>query len=396
MGTVIDDLLACPRCHGRLSSSAERWLCPRCGPVGATTLGFADFLSETPSLRMAGQGRMDLRADEDLARALHAAFHSRDFGGLCALAADIRARQENRSSWSPGRLATVQTFESRIARVNAEGSPRGADALLAKVDRKLEELGWPPTRNGAALEAGGGQGLYLSSLSNRFETVIFVDASLANVVLAAKVVEEGALRNVLCVRADVMALPFATEAFDFVHQNGVIEHVADPALMAREALRVRQKEGYYVCVSPNRMSLAPEPHCGLPAYGFIPDAVRRPLMRMRRGLTYEESATDPRSLSQLRRYVGGGDEQLVTFFLPRHLPFTARQTFSRRLVRRSLDLAVAGALLDRLLNFVLLPVVPQHIAIARSRTASGRSRPRPTVSARKGTASGLGGSAAAT
>ena len=186
--------------------------------------------------------------------------------------------------------------------------------------------------------------------------------------LAAKLVEQDGLGNVVCVRADVMALPFVTAAFDFVHQNGVVEHVSDPVSMAREGIRVRRETGYYVCVSPNRMSLAPEPHCGLPGYGFIPDRVRRPLIRLRRGLTYEESATDPRSLRQLRRYLGAerGDESVV-FFLPRKLPFTARQTPARRLVRKALDTPAVGTVLDRLLNVVLLPIVPQHIAIARPR-----------------------------
>ena len=376
MSAVIGELLACPRCHGELTTQDGRWLCSGCGPVGTTTLGFPDFLNGAPTLVMAAEGLMDLRADEELARELHQAADGLEFDGLCELAAATRARQEGRSGWAPSRLSTVERFESRIARVNAEGSPKGADALLAKVDRKLDELGWVPVGKGAALEAGGGQGLYLAALSGRFETVVFVDASLANVVLADKIARQEGLANVSCVRADVMALPFAGDAFDLVHQNGVIEHVADPVAMAREGVRVRRKTGYYVCVSPNRMSLAPEPHCGLPAYGFIPDAIRRPLIRRRRGLSYEESATDPRSLGQLRRFLAGNEgDELATFFLPRHLPFTARQTRARRLVRTLLDTPVVGAAVDRLLNVVLLPVVPQHIAIARCAPAPPHATP---------------------
>jgi SAM-dependent methyltransferase len=365
--------LVCPRCQGELTTSEGAWHCGRCGRVGGTTLGFIDFLAEVPTLEMAAGGRMDLRADEELARELHGVFRDRDFGGLCRLERELYARQEGRSGWSPRRRSTVERFERRITRVNAEGSEKGADALLAKVDCKLDELGWPAVVRGAALEAGGGQGLYVSALAARFEQVVFVDASLVNVLLAAKVVEEQGLRNVVCVRADVMALPFAAGTFDLVHQNGVVEHVSDPVAMVQEGIRVRRKTGYYVCVSPNRMSLAPEPHCGLPAYGFLPGRVRRPLIRMVRGLTYEEGATDPRSLGQLKGYVraAGDGEELVTFFLPRHLPFTARQTRVRRLVRQALDTPGLGAVLDRVLNVVLLPVVPQHIAITRGRpTAS--------------------------
>ena len=53
------------------------------------------------------------------------------------------------------------------------------------------------------------------------------------------------------------------------------------------------------------------------------------------------------------------------FFLPRRLPRTARQTTVRRLVRGALDLPVLGGALSFLLNRVLLPVVPQHIVVAR-------------------------------
>jgi SAM-dependent methyltransferase len=365
MEPVTSELLACPGCHGPLRAQDRRWVCATCGPVGATTLGFADFLSEVRDLEMAAEAHMDLRADEEVARALHEAADSLSFEEVCDMAAALRARQEGRSSWASRRLSTVQRFESRIAGVNAEGSPRGAEALLTKVDRKLDELGWAPLGKESALEAGGGQGLYLLALSGRFETVVFVDASLVNVVLADKIAREHGLMNVTCVRADVMALPFATGVFDLVHQNGVIEHVADPVAMAREGTRVRRTTGYYVCVSPNRMSLTQEPHFGLPGYGFIPDPIRRPLIRFRRGLSYEESATDPRSLGQLKRCLSGNGDEVVTFFLPRHLPFTARQTRARRLVRRSLDTPVVGAALNYLLNVVLLPIVPQHIAITR-------------------------------
>ncbi|MDQ4068125.1 MAG: class I SAM-dependent methyltransferase [Actinomycetota bacterium] len=374
---MIDDLLACPNCHQPLQRSGEQWSCGRCGVVGRTTLGFADFVGDDPLLPMAAGGTMDLRNDEEVAAGLLGSSSELTFTELCQRLADLHVSQSDASTWPAWRRWAQQRFHRNLARINTEGEAKGGEAILAKIDNKIAEAGWPPLGGRLALEAGGGEGLILPAFSSRFGTVVFVDASVANIVLAAKLAEERKLENVLFVRADVTRLPFGDDLFDFVHQNGVVEHVHDPVAMVNEGVRVRSRSGYYVCVSPNGMAITPEPHFGLPVFGLVPGGLRRVLIPVVRGGTFEQGGTDPRSLRQLRSYLrpAQGDEVIV-YFLPRHLPFTARQTPVRRLVQRALSTHLVGDAIDTLLNRALLPVMPQHIAIVRA-SAPVPSTPSP-------------------
>jgi SAM-dependent methyltransferase len=52
------------------------------------------------------------------------------------------------------------------------------------------------------------------------------------------------------VRADVVALPFRTGAFDAVKATEVLEHVADPAAALRECARVLEAGGHLVMTVP--------------------------------------------------------------------------------------------------------------------------------------------------
>lgn len=359
-------LLACPDCHGPVRQSRDHWLCEPCGTVGRQVLGFPDFVGHRGALGMASYGEMDLSADEHLASELQEACRTMSPSDVVALAGARRASAQDRASTSPLHRRARDRFNRNLIRVNAEAGSTGGDAILAKVDSKLSELGWLPLGDGLGLEAGGGEGLYLGAFSARLAKVVFVDASLANIVLAAAAAAERGLDNVAFVRADVMALPFGDGLFDVVHQNGVVEHVENPARMAQEAARVRSPDGYYICVSPNRMAITPEPHFGLPAFGFVPPRIRAALIPMVRGLRFDEAGTDPRTLRQLRGYLKGvGGQDAVIFFLPRHLPFTARRTLIRRLVQGTLATRRLGDAVDYALNRLLLPVMPHHIAISR-------------------------------
>jgi len=360
------ELLACPRCHGPVAEDASGWTCGACGPVGRRSQGFPDFLAGQPCLPMAGGDSMGLAQDDRAGAELAEAAGSAGFAELARLAARQQAEAAGRSSWSPVRQQACDRFHAALGQVNTEAAALGGQALLAKLDTKIEELGWPNLRGGLALEAAGGAGYFLPAFAERFGRVVFVDASLPGLVLAAKLAEEQGLADVAFVRADVVRLPFGNATFDFVHENGVIEHVHQPSAMLGEAGRVRTPDGYFVCVSPNKYAITPEPHFGIPLYGAVPAGLRRRIVPTLRG--FEDGVgTDLRSLADLRRHLAEGlpSDDTVTFFLPRRLPFTARQTAVRRLVRSALDARLSGDLISRLLNTTLLPLMPQHIVIAR-------------------------------
>lgn len=370
----VADLLACPRCKSRVSYGPGGWSCRDCGVVGRQTLGVPDFLGSCERLPLASSGSMDLVADEALARELQSLVGVHTFHGLSRLVAERRTEQQHRQHPSPARRRRLARFNRRFATLNEAATTVGGEAMLAKLDAKLSELRWPSLQGRLALEGGGGEGFYVRAFSERFDHVIFIDASLTNILMAAKLAEEQGLTNVAFVRADLTRLPLQENSFDLVHENSVVEHVADPTRMIREGVSALRKKGYYVCVSPNRMSILPEPHFRLVAFGFIPKPIRTRVVVWTRGLTFEEAGTEPRSLWELRRYLrAAGVRTYVVFFLPRHLPFTARQTRIRRLVRWSLGRSAVGDIVHYLFNRLLLPMVPQHIVIAPSRDPSRRA-----------------------
>jgi SAM-dependent methyltransferase len=360
----LDEVLACPRCKGPVARDGDGWTCATDGVVGGLRLGFPDFLARERDLPMANCDELDVDADDAFAEELAARADELDHVALRDYA---RARTAERSGLNGEHLDRLRVFHARLATNNAEAGDRHAEVLLTKVEARIGELGWPGLPNGLAVEAGGGEGWYALGFAERFDRVVFVDASLANIVLAAKMAKARGLENVAFVRADVMALPFRDGSADLVHQNGVIEHVSDPDTMVAESVRVRSADGYYVCVSPNRLSVMPEPHFGIPGFGFVPERLRKPLIARLRGFQ-DEHGTDLRTLWTLRGHFKRAGERCVhVFFLPRRLPGTARQTRVRRLVRGALDLPLLGGVLSFVLNRVLLPVVPQHIVLARRR-----------------------------
>ncbi len=112
--------------------------------------------------------------------------------------------------------------------MEAEISVGAGQAFLTKLNPFLAEKGRRPVTGEWALEAGGGHGLFIPDFSHIFGSVVFLDCSLVHVVLARKLAEESGARNLFFVRADAHALPFRNGVFDFVHEDGVVEHVARP------------------------------------------------------------------------------------------------------------------------------------------------------------------------
>lgn len=360
------EVLACPKCHEALVESVDSWSCSACGVVARRSMGFADFLFGAAPLPLAAGESMDLRRDEALVAELYESYETVDFATLADMATECRGREMQASCRNQAQAARLRRHLSRVRKLDSEVFGIGAEAVLTRIDAKLDDMGWHPISSRLALEAGGGGGMALTTLARRFDRVVFVDASLTNILLAAKACEEESLGNVLFVRADAMSLPLSTGRFDFVQESNVIEHVLSPERMMTEALRVRHPDGYYVCVSPNRMSMVAEPHFGLPFYGLIPRPLRHALIPLRRGFTYDEAGTEPLSLRQFSRRIPAAQQDSVIFFLPRRIPFTARATPARKAVQRALNSRTIGAGVHHLLNRTLLAIMPQHIAIIRS------------------------------
>jgi len=313
--------------------------------------GVYDFLADKTVLPLAGGGEMDLSADTALAAEL--ATTSGDWKSLYRLAMSKslpRSRHEAR-------------FLRWCYKINDEVGEHHGSASLRKIDGRLHDLSLPALVGDVALEDGGGDGGHIPDFSRRFKRLVFLDGSLVNAVLARRLVDQSGLADrVVCVRADATELPFKDGVFDFVHCVGVIEHVADRQALVLEGIRVVNRDGYLVIGSPNRYPITREPHFQLPLFGLFPKPLRSRLIYLTRGATTEEG-TDPLSLRDLRHtFSEAGVRSPEIFFVPRSLGKTARRTPARRLFVSVLSSPVGGAL-DGLVNGVLLPIAPSHLAI---------------------------------
>ncbi|MDQ4144934.1 MAG: class I SAM-dependent methyltransferase [Actinomycetota bacterium] len=319
-----------------------------------------DFLVQTESFPSAAGGMLDLQEDERISHVLAAEAAGLSTEKLRNLAGTFPELQPH-----PGAFArrSRARFARSYARMEEQVGSAAGNAILTKVDSFAEYSGHSPP-SGIALEAGGGAGLLLPDFCRRFDHVVFLDCSLVNIFLAHRLAHEWGLSNVSFVRGDAQALPFQDGSFDFVHEYGVIEHVARPRDMLEEGLRVTGGHGTYVCVSPNRFSITPEPHFRFPLYGIYPPKIRRLLIRSLRGVK-DESGTDPRSLRELREYTSNAHPREVRiFFLPPTLTRVARPTVLRRGVQSLLQRRRLGGMVLGAVNGPLLGLMPYHVLIA--------------------------------
>lgn len=356
--------LACPRCQGTVTQSNTTVQCSRCGKVGEWIAGTWDFLSGQETLSSAASGSFDLGSDRTQAVSLLSRLDDLSFPEAQQMVAQLACGEEPLRVQKDMARAR-ERFNARYWQVEAEVGMAAGSSILTKVNAFLADLGKPEVTTGRALEAGGGQGLHIPDFARTFEHLVFVDCSLQNIVVAQRLAQECGATNVDFVRADITSLPFRTGSFDFVHEAGVIEHVADPRALVSEGLRATSSDGTYVCLSPNLYPITPEPHFRIVGFGFFPKWLRKPLIKKTRGLD-SEAGTELRSLWQLRRYFANAGEVGVPIcFLPRSMKTTTRQTPIRRLVRRAFATPVVGALLAGILNGPLLPLMPYHMAVVR-------------------------------
>ena len=235
--------------------------------------------------------------------------------------------------------------------------------MLHKIETRLRDLGRSPMPAHLAIELGGGDGQYLLGFANRFEHVLFVDGSLVNVVLARAMARDDGVTNVSFLRSDITVLPVTSSVASMVHANGVIEHVSDPVALVTEGVRVTHRDGCSVVVSPNRIPVTIEPHFRLPLFGLIPKAVRVRLIAVSRGKE-SEAGTQLLTIWRLRRTLQRANAAWDVFVIPRGIGSTARRTPMRTILAKAMR-SPFGAVADRLVSQILLPVAHCHIAIGR-------------------------------
>lgn len=255
-----------------MDRSEEGYHCTACARLYPLILGIPDF-------RVSPLAHFDRSGDLEIALALVEAERELDFEGLLHLY--YRLRPE----------ATDALHEMHMAHLAGE-----EDQARAALD--LIEGRRPFAPGDAVLEVGCGFGQYLAVAAERVDHLAGVDLSLPFLVLTRKRLEG----HGMVVAAEAERLPFANLSFAAVIAADVIEHLADPRRALEEMGRVLLPRGPLFLSTPNRFSLAPEPHVGLWGVGYLPRGWANRYVRIRRRLFYD----DVRLLSapSLRRMLG--------------------------------------------------------------------------------------------
>lgn len=254
--------VVCPECQGRFTVGERSWTCTRCGRSYRTLRGI-------PDLRTADDGYLANSDDWEVAAQLDRDFDVVDFRGLLdryfelfpETPADLRQRQ----------IAHILTAPERSSQwLRAVG----ADAIT-----------------GPLLDLGCGTGSFLAAAGGSSEQRCGIDIAMRWLIVARKRLDEEGIRDVNLVCGCAERLPFRDGAFTRIIAGDVIEHVGNQDVTLGECYRVLRPSGRVFLASPNRYSLAPEPHVLVWGVGYLPRRWMRPYVRWVRGVEFKSIRT---------------------------------------------------------------------------------------------------------
>jgi len=198
------------------------------------------------------------------------------------------------------------------------------------------------------LDVGCGSGGLLAEAAVLGYPAAGIDASMTMLVAARYMIESyGGVARLACAYAE--ALPLADGCVDAVTMYDSIEHVANVRATIDEARRVLRRGGAMAISTPNRFSLAAEPHVFLWGVGWLPRPWQQAYVRWRSGQDY--SGTRLLSTREMARELRRHGELQYHLSVPQ-VPeeeiahFSPRRAFLARLYNRIAKRRIArGALL---------------------------------------------------
>ncbi len=251
--------IVCPRCRGSLNAEPDSLHCAPCSASYPIVAGI-------PDLRLSPDPLIEIAEDREKALVLSREAEGRSLAELVSFYFSITPEV-------PPDLARAFTAAKTVL-----GPARAADRLDAWAHR----VRLPGQR---VLDLGCGAGAWLPELTGRFRFVTGVDVALRWLVVARKALEQvGRSAQLICANAE--HLPLGPQVADAVVAANVIEHVAHPSVALDEIFRILDKDGVALLSSPNRLSVLPEPHVGIPALGWLPRHTADELVRRIRGVPY--------------------------------------------------------------------------------------------------------------
>ncbi len=252
---------SCPHCRARLVSHSADWSCLGCRATFRSLRGIPDLRAEDDHfLSNEDDWSIALRLNEDFDRLDFRDLLDRYFDLVPDVDHSLKARQVTHILTAPGRAR-----------------------------RWVEGLG--RCEEGPILDLGCGTGSFLAAVGHSATAIGGVDIAMRWLIVARKRLEEEGLALIPLACACAERLPVADRSVAGVVAGDVIEHVADQKATLAEAYRVLAPGGRVFMASPNRYSIAPEPHVEVWGVGYLPRRWMTPYVRWRRGLDFRAIRT---------------------------------------------------------------------------------------------------------
>lgn len=290
----------CPRCKGSLLSEIDLVHCQLCGSSYQCIDGI-------PDLRVVHDSWVE--PGEDLEQSRYFAKH-----------ADQWTLEEMlRNVFSISKVFTQREIDTRVRRVL-----EGIDTLV------LEAQGWlsqPMSAAGYVLDLGCGPGQLISAAARCGHKMIGVDVRMLWLLVAKRLITANGGTPILAAGL-AEALPLADDALSAVISLDVIEHVSDVPDYLRSIDRVTGPGGWVALSTPNRYSLAAEPHIGVWGVGWVPRRWQKRYVKLTRGCDYNHCCL--LSVRELQGLLKELTEFQSTFFAPPIPPHEIRRFSARR------------------------------------------------------------------
>ena len=251
----------CPACRASLEADANTFTCAACARIYETVDGIPDLRYPRPQDEVTAN-------DLTQAREISSSANDRSDDELVRAFFSVR---EGADGWT---------------RADTELRARHSVAAAAALRTEIE--GWmsPVTSQTTFLDLGCGLGGLLSSAHDARRNGIGIDNRMSVLVIAKRILERRGSRPVLaCANAE--ALPLPDSSVGGVVMYDVVEHIEKIEGALSEVSRVTQAGGAFACSTPNRYSLAPEPHVHVWGVGWMPRKYQTAYVRFLSGRNYE-------------------------------------------------------------------------------------------------------------
>jgi SAM-dependent methyltransferase len=225
-----------------------------------------EIIGGVPDLRLPGASWIDYEADREQARRL-----LRETAGFTTEKL-VRYVFAARSEWDEARVAY-----------------RTRQVLEAPARLREELVQWLRpcmASSGRFLDVGCGPGALLAAAAAEGRPGIGVDVCLVWLLVARQLIADYGGEPVLAA-ALAESLPLDDDSVSGVISLDVIEHVADPRPYLAEISRVTTPGGGLALSTPNRYSLAAEPHVSILGVGWLPRSWQKRYVRWRSGQSYD-------------------------------------------------------------------------------------------------------------